>query len=74
MSRVCNLNDLTLWDYDPNAIKLAPYYSDLLKWCDTRDVIRMSPYNGDPVTYPSREIDSGDSEDMSDHLVEVVRL
>ena len=26
LSRVRNLDDLTLWDFIPNAIKIAPYY------------------------------------------------
>jgi len=66
------LKDLTLWDYDPNAIKLTPYYSKLLQWCDSVDIIRVPPYTGDPVRYPSREIDSSGSEDMSDLLVDVL--
>lgn len=57
MSRVRNLQDLILWDYDPNAIKLAPYYNDLLKWCDSVDVIRVPPYSGTPVKYPVKEVD-----------------
>jgi len=64
------LEDLTLWDYDPNAIKLTPYYNKLLQWCDSVDIIRIPSYTGDPVRYPSREIDSIGSEDMSDLLVD----
>ena len=49
LSRVRNLQDLMLWDYDPNAIKLALYYNNLLKWCDSVDMIRVPPYDGDPI-------------------------
>jgi len=35
LSRVRKLEDLTLWDFSPNAIKIAPYYyKQLLEWCD----------------------------------------
>ena len=70
LSRVRNLQDLMLWDYDPNAIKLAPYYNNLLKWCDLVDMIRVPPYNGDPVKYPNKEIDSVTAEDMHYLLVD----
>ena len=70
LSRVRNLQDLVLWDYDPNAIKLVPYYNDLLKWCDSVDVIRVPPYNGNPVQYPNREINSVSSEDKQYLLVD----
>ena len=70
LSRVRNLQDLMLWDYDPNAIKLAPYYNNLLKWCDSVDMIRVPPYNGDPVKYPNKEIDSVTAEDMHYLLVD----
>ena len=53
-------------------LKLTPYYNKLLQWCDSVDVIRIPPYTGDPVRYPSREIDSIGSEDMSDLLVDVL--
>ena len=51
-------------------IKLHPYYSELLKWYNSVDVIRVPPYNGDPVKYPSKEIDPVDSDDMSYLLVD----
>ena len=58
LSRVRKLDDLTLWDYSPNAIMLSPYYKQLLKWCDSVDVIRVPAYDGDPVRYPSRQHDA----------------
>ena len=61
---------MILWDYNPIAIKLAPYYNDLLKWCDSVDLIRESPYNGDPVKYPSNHMDSNPAEDTYDILVD----
>ena len=70
MRRVRNLQDLILWDYNPNAIKLAPYYLDLLKWCDSVDVIRMPPYDGAPVKYPVKEVDFVATEDMQKFLVD----
>ena len=57
LSRVRTLESLTLWDYSPSAIKIAPYYKQLLQWCDSVDVIRSPPYNGPPVRYPDREHD-----------------
>ena len=70
LSRVRYLQDLMLWDYDPNAIKLAPYYNNLLKWCDSVDMIRVPPYNGDPIKYPNKEIDSVTAENMHYLLVD----
>ena len=58
LSRVRRLEDLTLWDYNPSAIKLAPYYQQLLKWCDSVDTIREPAYDGEAVRYPSRELDA----------------
>ena len=58
LSRVRHLKDLTLWDFTPFAIKLAPYYKQLLKWFNFVDVIRQTPYDGTPVRYPTREHDS----------------
>ena len=52
LSRVRTLDSLTLWDYTPSAIKIAPYYKQLLQWCDYVDVIRSPPYDGPPVRYP----------------------
>ena len=43
LSRVRTLESLTLWDYSPSAIKIAPYYKQLLQWCDSVDVVR-SPH------------------------------
>ena len=51
------LESLTLWDYSPSAIKIAPCYKQLLQWCDSVDAIRSPPYNGPPVRYPDREHD-----------------
>ena len=57
LSRVRTLHNLTLWTYTPSAIKIAPYYKQLLKWCDSVDVIRSPPYDGPPARYPDREHD-----------------
>ena len=57
LSRVSNLDDLTLWDFTPSAIKIAPYYKQLLEWCDSVDVIRPESYDGPPVRYPDRKHD-----------------
>ena len=65
-----NLQDLILWDYDPNAIKLAPYYNNLLKWYDSVDVIRVPPYIGKPIKYPNKEIDPDTNEDLDNFLVD----
>ena len=51
------LESLTLWDYTPSAIKIAPYYKQLLQWCDSVDVIRSPPYSGPPIRYPDQEHD-----------------
>ena len=64
LSRVRRLEDLILWDYNPTAIKLAPYYQQLLIWCDSVDVIRVPTYIGKPVRYPSREHDAINCEDF----------
>lgn len=37
---------------------LSPYYKQLLKWCDSVDAIRVPPYDGDPVRYPTRQHDN----------------
>ena len=57
LSRVRTVDSLTLWDYTPFAIKVAPYYKQLLQWCDSVDVIRLPHYDGPPVRYPDREHD-----------------
>ena len=57
LSRVRTLESLTLWDYTPSAIKIAPYYKQLLQWCDSVDVIRSPPYTGPPVRYPDQQHD-----------------
>ena len=57
MSRVRTADNLTLWSYTPSAIKIAPYYKQLLQWCDSVDVIRSPPYDGPPVRYPDRQHD-----------------
>ena len=43
LSRVRKLEDLVLWDFDPAAIKMLPYYKQLLEWCDYVDKIRPTP-------------------------------
>ena len=55
LSRVRNLEDLTIWKYHCSAIHILGFYKQLLQWCDAQDVIR--PSNLPPVvngTYPSR--------------------
>ena len=56
LSRVRNLSDLVLWEFDPSAIHLEPFYQQLLQWCDNVDVIRPTPPN-DVVEYPERSHD-----------------
>ena len=58
LSRVRKLDDLVLWNFSCSAIMLSPYYKQLLKWCDSVDVIRVPPYDGDPVRYPNRKHDN----------------
>ena len=65
LSKVRKLEDLTLWDFDLNAIKIAPYYQQLLKWCDSVDVIRTQPYTGEIIKYPVRELDTISCDDES---------
>ena len=65
MSRVRKLEDLTLWDFDSNSIKIASYYQQLLKWCDSVDVIRTQPYTGEGIKYPVRELDTISCDDES---------
>ena len=55
-------------DYTPSAIKIAPYYKQLLKWCDSVDVIRSPPYDGPPARYPDREHDQISCASMDDEL------
>ena len=57
LSRVRSADNLTLWSYTPSAIKIAPYYKQLLQFCDSIDVIRSPPYDGPPVRYPDRQHD-----------------
>ena len=55
LSRVRNLEDLTIWRYHCSAIHILGFYRQLLRWCDAQDVIR--PANLPPVVnaaYPSR--------------------
>ena len=55
LSRVRNLEDLTIWRYHHSAIHILDFYRQLLRWCDAQDVIR--PPNLPPVVdavYPSR--------------------
>ena len=40
LSRVRNLEDLTIWRYHPSAILMLGFYRQLLRWCDAQDVIR----------------------------------
>ena len=70
MSRVRRLEDLILWDYDSNTIKLAPYYQQLLKWYDSVDVIRSQPYSGEVIRYPVRELDTMSCDNASKFLVD----
>ena len=72
LSRVRRLDDLTLWDYDSNAIKLAPYYQQLLKWCDSVDVIRTQPYSGEAIRYPVRELDTISCDNNSNIFVDEI--
>ena len=53
LSRVRTLEDLVLWDFDPSAIKMAPFYRQLLEWCDCVDKIRPTPPLA-VVEYPIR--------------------
>ena len=55
LSRVRTADNLTLWSYTPSAIKIAPYYTQLLQWCDSVDVIRSPLYDGLPVRYPDQK-------------------
>ena len=55
LSRVKNLEDLTIWRYHHSAIHILGFYRQLLRWCDAQDVIR--PPDLPPVVdaaYPSR--------------------
>ena len=54
------LEYLVLWDFDPSAIQLSPFYKQLLEWCDCVDAIRPTPPDT-VVEYPIR-VDE-DSED-----------
>ena len=42
LSRVRNLDDLVLWDFDPSAIQMSSFYKQLLEWCDYVDLIRTT--------------------------------
>ena len=44
LSRVKNLDDLVLWDFDPSIIKFDPFYQELLQWMDCVDVINPIPH------------------------------
>ena len=72
LSRVRTLDDLILWDYTPTAIKVAPYYKQLLQWCDSVDVIREPPYDGPPVRYPDREHDQISCATIDNELDDVI--
>lgn len=41
LSRVRKLEDLVLWDFEPAAIKMLPFYRQLLEWCDATQVNPM---------------------------------
>ena len=56
LSRVRNLSDLVLWEFDPSAIHLEPFYQQLLQWCDNVDVIRPTTPT-DVVEHPERSHD-----------------
>ena len=68
LSRVRKLEDLTLWDFSPSAIKIAPYYKQLLEWCDFVDKIRPTTYDGPPVRYPDRLHDDISCATMDDNI------
>ena len=50
LSRVRIADNLILWSYTPSAIKIPPYYKQLLQWCDSIDVIRMMAHQLDTLT------------------------
>ena len=52
LSHVRRLDDMTLWDFCPSAIRLLQFYQDLLKWCDCVDAIRPTPSTD--VPFPNR--------------------
>ena len=56
LSRVKTLSDLVLWEFDPSAIYLEPFYQQLLQWCDSVDVIRPTPPT-DIIEHPERSHD-----------------
>ena len=59
LSRVRNLEDLILWDFDASAVYLSAFYKQLLHWCDYVDVIRPTKPQ-DVVEYPIREVNNED--------------
>ena len=68
LSRVRTADNLILWSYTPSAIKIAPYYRQLLQWCDSIDVIRSPCYNGPLVRYPDRQHDQISCTSVDDEL------
>ena len=56
LSRVRRLDDMTLWDFCPSAIRLLQFYQDLLKWCDCVDAIRPTPSTDVPFPNCSDDI------------------
>ena len=68
LSRVRTADNLILWSYTPSAIKIAPYYKQLLLWCDSIDVIRSPCYDGPPVRYPDRQHDQISCTNVDDEL------
>jgi len=68
LSRVRKLDNLILWDFTPSAIKIAPYYKQLLEWCESVDVIRPTPYDGPCVRYPDRQNDDISCSTMDDDM------
>ena len=68
MSRVRTADNLILWSYTPSAIKISPYYKQLLLWCDSIDVIRSPCYDGPSVRYPDRQRDQISCTNVDDEL------
>ena len=60
LSRVCTLQDLTLWSFCPTSIQTLAFYRDLLKWCDCVDAIRPTVCVT-AVPYPERADDTSNA-------------
>ena len=53
-------------------LRFAPYYKQLLQWCDSVDVIRLPPYNGPPVRYPDRQHDKISCASIDEGLIDIL--